>query len=47
MSRSTLYFVIAILAAAVVAIGAYVAYQETHKPTLEIKVDKGGISING
>jgi hypothetical protein len=47
MTRSSLYTVIAILAALAVGFGLYIAYQETQKPSLEIKVDQGGIKIDG
>ena len=47
MTRSSLYTVIAILAALAVGFGIYFAYQETQKPALEIKVDGGGIKIDG
>jgi hypothetical protein len=47
MTRSSLYGVIAILGAIVVAFGIYFVYLETQKPSLEIKVDGQGISIDG
>lgn len=47
MTRSSLYTVIAVLAALAVGFGIYIAYQETQKPALEIKVDEGGIKIDG
>lgn len=47
MTRSSLYIVIAALAAIAVGSGIYVAYQESQKPALEIRVDEGGIKING
>ena len=47
MSRSSLYFIIAMLTAAVVAIGLYIAYQESQKPALEIKINEQGISVDG
>lgn len=47
MSRSSLYFVIAALVAIVVALGAYMAYQQSQQPALEIRVDEQGISVDG
>ena len=45
MSRSTLYLVIALLAIGVAAFGAYYLYQESQRPSLEIKVDGQGIAV--
>ena len=47
MTRSSLYTVIAVLAAIAVGFGIYIAYQESQKPALEIRVDEGGIKIDG
>ena len=47
MTRNSLYLVIAVLAVIIVGIGGYMAYQQTQKPALEIKVDGNGIKING
>jgi hypothetical protein len=47
MTRSSLYTVIAVLAAITVGFGIYIAYQESQKPALEIRVDQGGIRIDG
>jgi len=47
MSRNGLYAVIVILAVAVVGLGGYFIYQETHKPGLAITVDKSGIQVQG
>lgn len=47
MQRSSLYLVIGALVALVVAFGLYIAYEQSQKPGLEIKVDNQGISING
>ncbi|WP_423069342.1 hypothetical protein [Devosia sp. CN2-171] len=47
MTRSSLYVVIAALLAVVVGFGLYLAYQESQRPALEIKVDEGGIKIDG
>ena len=45
MSRSTLYLVIGLLAVVVAAAAIYFFYQETQRPTLEIKVDEQGITV--
>ena len=47
MTRSSLYIVIAALAAVAVGFGLYIAYQESQRPALEIKVDEAGIKIDG
>ncbi len=47
MSRNSLFGLIGLLAVIVVGFGIYFVYQEQNKPGLEIKVDKGGISVNG
>lgn len=47
MSRNSLYAVIGLLGVIVVAFGAYFLYLETQKPSLEIKVNEQGISIDG
>ncbi len=46
-TRNSLYAVIGVLAALVVAFGLYIAWQESQKPRLEIKLDNNGISVNG
>ncbi len=46
MSRNTLYFVIGLLAVVVVAFGIYYFYQESQKPSLEVRVDEQGITVN-
>ncbi len=45
MSRNTLYLVIAVLAVAIAAFGIYYFYQESQRPSLEIKVDGQGITV--
>ena len=45
MSRSTLYLVIALLAAVAVAAAIYFFYQESQRPSLEIKVNEQGITV--
>lgn len=47
MTRSSLYTVIAVLAVVVVGFGLYYVYQESQRPALEIRVDEGGIKIDG
>lgn len=47
MTRSSLYLVLALLAAAVVGLAGYVVYQQNQQPSLEIKVDGNGIKIDG
>lgn len=47
MTRNSLYTVIGVLAALVIGFGIYIAYQESQKPRLEIKLDNNGISVNG
>ena len=46
MSRNGLYAIIAILLVVVVGFGIY-TYQEQSRPGLEVRVDDGGISIDG
>ena len=46
MSKSTLYLVVGLLAVVLAASAIYFVYQETQKPTLEIKVDGQGITVN-
>lgn len=46
MSRNGLYAVIAILLIAIVGFGIY-TYQQQSRPGIEVRVDDGGISIDG
>ncbi|KKC37947.1 membrane protein [Devosia epidermidihirudinis] len=46
MNRNGLYAVIAILLVAVVGFGIY-TYQQQSRPGIEVRVDDGGLSING
>ena len=46
MSRTGLYAIIAILLVVLVGFGIYM-YQEQSRPGLEVRVDDGGISIDG
>jgi hypothetical protein len=47
VSRNGLYALIGILAIIVIALGGYMLYQQSQKPSLEIKVDSNGIQVNG
>ena len=47
MDVGLISFVIAALAALAVGFGLYIAYQESQRPALEIRVDEGGIKIDG
>lgn len=47
MTRSSLYLVIAVLAALAIGFGIYIVYQQSQQPALEIRVDDGGIKVNG
>ena len=46
MSRNGLYAIIAILLVVLVGFGIY-TYHEQSRPGLEVRVDDGGISIDG
>ena len=46
MSRNGLYAIIAILVVAMVGFAIY-TYQESQRPGIEVRVDEGGISIDG
>lgn len=46
MSRTTLYAVVAVLIAIVVALGVYI-YQQQNRPGVEIRVDEKGLSVQG
>jgi hypothetical protein len=47
MSKNGLYTLIGVLALVVVALIGYVIYDQAQRPQLEIRVDKGGIQVNG
>lgn len=47
MTRTSLYALIGVLAAVAIALGIYIAYQQSQQPSLQIKVDTNGISVNG
>lgn len=47
MSRNSLYLVIGVLAAVVVALIIYLVYQRAAEPRLEIRVDEQGITVDG
>lgn len=46
MSRTSLYAVIGILAAILVALGIYILYVEAQRPAVEIRLDEQGISVD-
>jgi len=46
MSRSGLYLVIGLLVVIIIG-GGYYLYQESQKPSLEIRLDEQGLSIDG
>ncbi|AKR58286.1 membrane protein [Devosia sp. H5989] len=46
MSRTTLYALIAVLVAVVVALGVYI-YQQQNRPGVEIRMDENGLSVQG
>lgn len=46
MNRNVLYLLIAVLAVVAIGLGVYI-YNEQQKPGLAIKVDDGGITIQG
>lgn len=45
MSKNTLYLVVGLLAVVVAAAAIYVFYQENQKPSLDIRVDRQGITV--
>ena len=45
MRRNALYLLIGLLAVVMAASAIYFFYQETQKPSLEIKVDGQGITV--
>ena len=47
MSRNGLYAVIAILLVALVALGIYAYQQQQAGPSVELRIDEGGVSIDG
>lgn len=47
MSRSSLYVVIAVLAAAVAAMAIYYFWQQSQQPSLEISIDGNGLRVEG
>ena len=46
MSRNGLYALVAILVVVLAGVGIY-AYQQSQRPSLEVKVDGNGLKING
>ncbi|MEP7239735.1 MAG: hypothetical protein ABI697_02505 [Devosia sp.] len=47
MSRNALYATLGVLGLLVIALAAYVVYQQQQQPQLSISVDKNGIKVNG
>jgi uncharacterized protein HemX len=47
MSRNGLYAVIAVLAVALIGVGIYVYQQQQSQPSLEIRVDETGLTVDG
>lgn len=47
MTRNGLYVLVGVLLVALVGIGIYVYQEQQAKPSLEIKVDGGGVTVNG
>jgi hypothetical protein len=47
MSLNGLYALAGALVVVVVALAGYIAYERSQQPQLEIRVDKGGIEVNG
>jgi hypothetical protein len=45
VSRNTLYLVIALLLAVIVAFGSYYFYEKSHSPALEVKVGNQSITV--
>ena len=46
MGRNGVYGIIVVLVIIAVAIGIY-AYQQSQRPSLEVKLDNNGLQING
>jgi len=47
MKQNSLYLVIGVLIAAVVALGIYVYHEESQPDGVEIKIGNSGISVDG
>jgi uncharacterized protein HemX len=47
MNRTGLYAVIAVLAVAVIGFAVYTYQQQQAQPSLEIRVDETGVSVDG
>jgi hypothetical protein len=45
MSRNSLYLVIAVLAVIVAGFGIWYFYQQSQRPSLEVKIDGQGITV--
>jgi hypothetical protein len=47
MSRSSLYLTIGALVALILAFGLYFVWQESQRPSLEIRLNDQGITVDG
>lgn len=47
MTRNGIYSLLGVLALVIVALAAYLVYQQQTQPRLEIRVDGNGIQVNG
>ena len=47
MSRNGLFALVGLLVVVVIVLGGYILYDQSQKPSLEIKVDESGIKVNG
>jgi hypothetical protein len=47
MGRNGLYTLIGVLVIVVAALGGYLLYQQSQRPTLEIKLGSNGLQVNG
>jgi hypothetical protein len=47
MRRSGIYVVAGILAVMVVVLAGYILYDQAQGPRLEVRLDQGGIEVNG
>lgn len=47
MSRNGLFAIAGLLALIVVVLAGYIIYEQSQKPSLEIRVDGNGIKVDG
>ncbi|SFV38379.1 hypothetical protein SAMN05216456_3386 [Devosia crocina] len=47
MSRNGLYAIVAVLAVAVIGFAIYTYQQQQAQPSLEVRIDQQGVSIDG